>query len=198
MAGHSHILQSERKSAFRVLLDLYTTNAAFRGFSEFAVIGAIVLTFIHGLQPLSMIGNAARTTVTPPKLNDQDVRTQGDIAKLARRDSSMMPQLGDLGLDERYFASDPEPQRTMLTEAWRAYRSKNSHKALELLGAAGSDDPHVLLVRGLALMAQPDRATLRSGVLHLEQAAGKGDVKSMAVLAVLHIIGGTISKRARS
>ena len=189
MAGQSHILQGERKSAFRLLLDLYATNATFRGFCEFAVIGAILLTFIHGLQSFSMIGNAARSAVTPPKLTDQDVRTPGDIVKLARRDSSMMPQLGDLGLDEQYFAGDPEPQRTMLTEAWRAYRSKKSHKALELLGAAGSDDPHVLLVRGLALMAQPDGATLRSGVLTLEQAAGKGDVKSMAVLAVLHIIG---------
>jgi TPR repeat protein len=58
-----------------------------------------------------------------------------------------------------------------------------------LLSGAGSDDPHVLLIRGLALMAQPDAATLRSGVVTLEQAAGKGDVKSMAVLAVLHIIG---------
>ena len=134
MAGQSHILQGERKSAFRLLLELYATNATFRGFCEFAVIGAVVLIFIHGLQSFSMIGNAAHSAVTPPKLTDQDVRTPNDIVKLARRDSSMMPQLGDLGLDERYFAGDPEPQRTMLTEAWRAYRSKNSHKALELLG----------------------------------------------------------------
>jgi TPR repeat protein len=189
MAGQSHILQGERKSAFRLLLHLYAANATFRGFCEFAVIGAIVLMFIHGLQSFSILGNGARIAVTPPKLTEQDVRTPADIARLARRDSSMMPQLGDLGLDEHYFASDPEPQRTMLTEAWRAYRSKNSHKALELLGAAGPDDPHVLLIRGLALMGQPDAATLRSGVLSLEQAAGKGDVKSMAVLAVLHIIG---------
>jgi TPR repeat protein len=189
MAGQSHILQGERKSAFRLLLDLYSTNATFRGFCEFAVIGAIVLTFIHGLQPLSIIGNAARSAVTPPKLTDQGIKTQGDIAKLARRDSSMMPQLGDLGLDERYFAGDPEPMKSVLTEAWRVYRAKDSRKALELLAMAGSDDSHVLLVRGLALMAQPDSATLRSGVLALEQAAGKGDVKSMAVLAVLHIIG---------
>ncbi|WOH54134.1 tetratricopeptide repeat protein [Bradyrhizobium sp. sBnM-33] len=189
MAGHSHILQSERKSALRVLLNLYTTNATFRGFSEFAVIGAIVLTFIHGLQPFSMIGNAARSAVTPPKLTDQDIKTQGDITKFARRDSSMMPQLADLGLDERYFAGDAEPQRATLTEAWRAYRGKNSLKALELLATAGSDNPHVLLIRGLAMMAQPQGAALRSGVLTLEQAAGKGDVKSMAVLAVLHIIG---------
>jgi TPR repeat protein len=189
MADQSHILRSERKSAFRLILDLYATSATFRGFSEFAVIGAIVLLFVHGLQSFSMIGNAARTAVTPPKLTDHDIKTPGDFAKLARRDSSMMPKLSDLGLDEQYFSADPEPQRTMLTEAWRAYRSKNSHKALELLGAAGSDDPHVLLVRGLALMAQPDGATLRSGVLNVQQAADKGDGKSMAVLAVLHIIG---------
>ena len=189
MAGQSHILQGERKSAFRLLLDLYATNVTFRGFCEFAVIGAIVLSFIHGLQSFSMIGNAARTAVTLPKLTDQDIKTQDDITKLARRDSSMMPQLADLGLDERYFAGDTEPQKSILTQAWRAYRGKNSLKALELLETAGSDDPHVLLIRGLAMMAQPQGAALRSGVLTLEQAAGKGDVKSMAVLAVLHIIG---------
>ncbi|OCK61258.1 tetratricopeptide repeat protein [Bradyrhizobium sp. LMTR 3] len=189
MAGQSHILQGERKSAFRLFLDLYAVNATFRGFCEFAVIGAVVLLFIHGLQSFTVIGQAARTAVTSPKLTEQDIKTPNDIARLARRDSSMMPQLGDLGFDEQYFAGDPEPQKSLLTEAWRAYRSKNSPKALELLGAAGSDDPHVLLVRGLALMAQPDGATLRSGVLSVEQAAGKGDVKSMAVLAVLHIIG---------
>ena len=189
MAGQSHILQGERKSAFRLLLELYATNATFRGFCEFAVIGAIVLSFIHGLQSFSMIGNAARTAVTLPKLTDQDIKTQDDITKLARRDSSMMPQLADLGLDERYFAGDTEPQKSILMQAWRAYRGKNSLKALELLETAGSDDPHVLLIRGLAMMAQPQGAALRSGVLTLEQAAGKGDVKSMAVLAVLHIIG---------
>jgi TPR repeat protein len=189
MAGQSHVLQDERKSAFRLVLDLYATNPTFRGFCEFAVIGAIVLSFIHGLQSFSIVGNAARSVVTPSKPTAQDIRTSTDIANLARRDSSMMPKLGDLGIDEQYFAGDAEPQKSMLTEAWLAYRSKNSPKALQLLAAAGSDDPHVLLVRGLALMAQPDSATLRSGVLSLEQAAAKGDVKSMAVLAVLHIIG---------
>lgn len=189
MVGQSHILQGERKSAFRLFLDLCASNATFRGFCEFAVIGAVVLLFTHGVQSFSAIGSAARTTVTPAKLIDLDIKSQSDITKLARRNSSMMPQLGDLGLDERYFASDAEPQRTMLVEAWRAYRAKNSLKALELLEATGSDDPHVLLLRGLATMAQPQNGALRSGVLYIEQAAAKGDVKSMAVLGVLHIIG---------
>ena len=141
------------------------------------------------MQSFSIIGNAARNAVTPPKLTEQDIKTPNDIARLARRDTAMMPKLGDLGLDEQYFGKDAEPQRSTLTAAWHAYRGKNSPKALELLAASGSDDPHVLLVRGLALMAQPDGATLRSGVLSIEQAASKGDVKSMAVLAVLHIVG---------
>jgi TPR repeat protein len=189
MTGQSHILRSERKSAFRVLLALYTNNATFRGFGEFAVIGAIVLLFIHGFQSIPAIGTFAKTAITAPKLTDEDIRTQADIAKLGRRDGTMMPQLGDLGLDERYFADDPEPQKTALTEAWRAYRNKDARKALDLLEPASSTDAHVLLVRGLATMAQPQNGALRSGVLYVEQAADKGDVKSMAVLGVLHIIG---------
>jgi hypothetical protein len=71
MAGQSHILQGERKSAFRLVFDLYAANATFRGFCEFAVIGAIVLMFIHGLQSFSTIDNAARSAVTPPKLTSR-------------------------------------------------------------------------------------------------------------------------------
>jgi TPR repeat protein len=189
MAGQSQILMEKRKSAFRVLFDLYSTNATFRSLSEFAVIGTMVLFFIHGFQSMSVVSSAARTAISSPKLTDQDIKSQSDIAKLGRRDSTLAPRLSELGLDDRYFSGDPEPLRTVLTEAWSAYRKKDSRKALELLEKAGSDDPHVLLVRGLATMAQPQNGALRSGVLYLEQAAAKEDVKSMAVLGVLHIIG---------
>jgi TPR repeat protein len=189
MSGHSHILQRERKSPFRTLLDLYSLNPTFRSFSEFAVIGAIVLLFIHGFQSMSAIGDGARSAVTYPKLTDQDIKNQGDIAKLARRDNTLMPRLSELGLDERYFAGDPEPLRNLLTNAWRAYRSKASNNALQMLETADPGNPHVLLVRGLATIAQPENGSLRGGVLYLEQASSKGDVKSMAVLGVLHIIG---------
>lgn len=189
MADQSHILSDERKGGFRLFLDLYTTNATFRGFTDFAVIGALVLLFIHGIQSISALGNVARTATSPPKLTDQSIKTNEDIAKLGRRDGNLMPRLSELGLDEGYFAGDSEPVRTMLIEAWRAYRNKKSLKALELLEAAPADNAHVLFVRGLASMAQPQNGALRSGVLYLEQAAAKGDVKAMSVLGVLHIIG---------
>jgi len=189
MSGHSHILQRERKSRFRTLLDLYSLNSTFRGFSEFAVIGAIVLLFIHGFQSMSAIGDGVRSAVSFPKLTDQDIKSQSDIAKLARRDNTLMPRLNELGLDERYFAGDPEPLRSLLTNAWHAYRSKASRNALQALESADPGNPHVLLIRGLATMAQPENGSLRSGVLYLEQASSKGDVKSMAALGVLHIIG---------
>src|SRR6185437_5203465 len=177
------------KSAFRILLDLYSVNSTFRGFSEFAAIGAIVLLFIHGFQSMAAIGDAARSATSFPRLTDQDIKKPSDIAKLARRDNIMMPRLNELGLDELYFASDPEPLRTVLTNAWRAYRNNGSRNALQLLETADPGNPHVLLVRALATMAQPENGSLREGVLYLEQAAAKGDVKSMATLGVLHIIG---------
>jgi TPR repeat protein len=187
MSGQSHILQSDKKGVFRLLIDLYSTDSTFRSFCEFAAIGAVVLFFIHGYQSAAAIGKAARSTVSPAQ-TAQVLPDPGDIVKFARR-SNLAPKLNELGLDERYFASDPEPLRTQLTEAWRAYRSKNSSKALELLQLAPADHPHVRLVRGLATMAQPEDGMLRSGARYLEQAAGKSDPKSMAVLGVLHIIG---------
>ena len=66
MARQSHILQSDKKAAFRLLIDLYSTDNTFRNFCEFAVIGAVVLFFIHGYQSVSVIGNAARSAVTSP------------------------------------------------------------------------------------------------------------------------------------
>jgi TPR repeat protein len=108
---------------------------------------------------------------------------------LARRNSSVAPRLNELGLDAGYFAGDPEPLRTMVTEAWQAYSDKNPRKASEILQAAQPDAPHVLLVRGLATIASPQDGALRRGALDIEKAADKGDLKSMAVLGVLHIIG---------
>jgi TPR repeat protein len=186
MSGQSHILQSDKKGAFRLLIDLYSTDNTFRSFCEFAAIGAVALFFIHGYQSASVIGKVARSV--SPAQTEQAVPDQNDIVKLTRR-GNLAPRLSEIGLDERYFANDPEPLGTQLTEAWRAYRNKKSNKALELLQTAPADHPHVLLVRGLATMAQPEDGMLRSGALYLEQAAGKSDAKSMAVLGVLHIIG---------
>ena len=187
MAGQSHILPSDKKPAFRLLIDLYSTDNTFRNFCEFAVIGAVVLFFIHGYQSVSVIGKAARSAVSPAH-TAQALPDKNDIVKFARR-SNLAPKLSELGLDERYFANDPEPLRTLLAEAWHAYRNKKSNKALELLQPAPADHPHVLLVRGLATMAQPQDGMLRAGARYLEQAAEKSDPKSMAVLGVLHIIG---------
>ena len=187
MSGQSHILQADKKGAFRLLIDLYSADNTFRSFSEFAVIGAVVLFFIHGFESAAVIGKVARSAVSPARV-EQAIPDQNDIVKYARR-GNLAPRLNELGLDESYFANDPEPLRSVLTEAWRAYRNKESNKALELLQPTPADHPHVLLVRGLATMAQPEDGMLRSGARYLEQAAGKSDPKSMAVLGVLHIIG---------
>jgi TPR repeat protein len=188
VTGPSQFLQQEKKGPLRLLLDLHATNSTFRGFVEFAVIGAIVLFFIHGMQVVPEFG-AGSAHPTSAKISIQDVKDQGDVARLARRNSTMVPRLNELGLDEHYFAGDAEPLRTVLTEAWRAYRGKAPRKALELLQTAKPDDPHVLLIRGLATMADPQDGSLRSGALYVEEAADKGDVKSMALLGVLHING---------
>jgi TPR repeat protein len=188
VTGHPQFLVRESKGPLRILLDLHEANATFRGFAEFAVIGAIALFFIHGFQALPAVGNLSRAPASPA-VSDKDIRTQDDIARLGRRNSAALPRLNELGLDETYFASDPEPLRTTLIEAWRAYRGKNALKAAELLQGADAGNPRVLLVRGLATMAQPQNGALRTGALDLEAAAAKGDIKAMSVLGTLHIIG---------
>jgi TPR repeat protein len=187
MSGQTHILQARKKGAFRLLIDLYSTDSTFRSFCEFAVIGTIVLFFIHGYQWTSAIGRAAQSGVSSAQ-SAQDPPNPDDIVKFARR-GNLAPRLNELGLDESYFDKDPEPVRSVLTEAWRAYRNRKSNKALELLQPAPPDHPHVLLVRGLATMAQPEDGMLRNGARYLEQAADQYDPKSMAVLGAMYIIG---------
>jgi TPR repeat protein len=187
-AGPALFLEQGKKPALRLLLDLYATDGTFRGFTETALIGVVVLFFMHGLPSIPPLGlGAAPAGAARPSM--QDIANEDDIARLARRNSSVAPRLNELGLGAGYFAGDPEPLRTKLTEAWRAYSDKNPEKALELLQGMPSDEPHVLLVRGLAIIASPENGALRRGVLDIEKAADNGDAKSMAVLGVLHIIG---------
>ncbi|MBR0954211.1 tetratricopeptide repeat protein [Bradyrhizobium canariense] len=187
-AAQQQFLVRERKGPLRVLLDLHAANATFRGFAEFAVIGAIVLFFIHGLQALPSVGLPNRLPASAP-VSEKDIRTQDDIARLGRRNNAALPRLNELGLDETHFAGDAEPLRATLVEAWRAYRSKHSLKSIQLLQGADAGNPRVLLLRGLATMAQPENGALRAGALDLEAAAAKGDVKAMSVLGALYIIG---------
>lgn len=187
MSGKSHILQAKRKNALRLLTDLYSANNTFRSFAEFALIGAIVLFFIHGYQSASSIGKAARGAAVST-MSAIATPDEADIVRFARR-GALAPKLSELGLEENYFSSDPEPLHTQLVHAWRYYRKQDLAKAFEILDTLQSDHPHVLLVKGMATMARPENGMLRNGVLYLEQAAAKSDLKAMAILGVMHIIG---------
>jgi TPR repeat protein len=124
---------------------------------------------------------------SPPPAQTQP-KNQSDIVKIGLRNNLLAPRLNELGLNETYFDSVEQPLRSQLVGAWRLYRDKKPVEAVELLRNA-PDDPHVLLVRGLATIAQPQNGAFRSGIAIIEQAAQKADPKSLAVLGVLHIAG---------
>jgi TPR repeat protein len=181
------VLTAPRKSAPRLFLDLYLAGTGFRGFVDFAVIGTIVLAFIHGIGSIASLNPFASAGGSVPSVN-KEPRTQGDMVKIGVRNSMLAPRLSELGLDESYFNTVAQPLRSQLVDAWRLYRAKQPIEAVELLRTA-PDDPHVLLVRGLATIAQRQNGAFGSGVALIEQAAGKADPKSMAVLGVLHVAG---------
>ena len=64
-AGPSQFLQQEKKSALRLLVDLYATNSTFGGFVQLALIGAVVLFFIHGLQSIAAFDLACGAGLVP-------------------------------------------------------------------------------------------------------------------------------------
>jgi TPR repeat protein len=183
------LLVAPRKSAARLFLDLYLGGSGFRGFVDFAVIGGIVLAFIHGIQPIvAGLSSFASSRAGVPPPAQAAPKDKNDIAKIGLRNNLLAPRLSELGLNETNFDRVDQPLRSQLVAAWRLYRDKKPVEAVELLRNA-PDDPHVLLVRGLATMAQPHNGAFRDGVAMIEQAAGKADPKSLAVLGVLHIAG---------
>jgi len=183
------LLEVPRKSPARLFLDLYQAGSGFRGFVDFAVIGGIVLAFIHGLQPFAtgFRLSGSGTATAPPSVQTQKMDT-GDIVKIGLRNNLLAPRLSELGLDETNFDGVPQPLRLQLVTAWRLYRDKKPVEAVELLRDA-PDDPHVLLVRGLATIAQPYNGAFRSGVAMIEKAAQQSDPKALAVMGVMHIAG---------
>ena len=165
------------------MLTLWLEGGSFRNFVEFALIGAVVLTFLHGLNlDLSPVWNL----FTSPR---GQISEQQSPASIAETKLPITPHLDELIFDEAYFASVDEPLRTHLVDASRAYAAHDYDRMLADVDADDSNDARVLLVRGTAMVKSSDHGTFIRGLELLHTAGERGEAKAIGILGVLRLVG---------
>lgn len=208
------ILGTAHRGPWRVAFDLWRASGSFRGFVEFAVIGAVVISFLGA--PISGIGDLTRSTGaalglwSPTSDRSRETPVSKGIHRNSRAAGSQLtptpapdlsppgfnksappfpPRLSDLALHDNYFATVPEPLRYHLRVALAAYNAHKPRLVNEILWADDLNDRYVLLLRGLASLALPGPEAATAGIGMLERAAGMGEGRATAILGVLKTMG---------
>jgi len=175
------VLPSVRQSGWRLALTLWHAGGSFRNFAEFALIGAIVLAFLHGLSiDLSVLWRSLAQST-------QDVAVQSPAPEKSKL--PITPHMDEVMFDESYFASADEPLRAHLIDASRAYAAHNYQRMLDDVASDDPKDRRVLLVRGAAMVKSPEQDTFTDGLQVLVQAGKFGEAKAIAILGVLRLVG---------
>lgn len=183
-AGPKPILGGKRRSAWQVAVELYQGQTTFRGFAEFALIGAVVLLFLHGVDFKFLQGVDFRGVRAPNVAPSQNSATPSSPAQVWR-----LPNLSDVMFDEAYFSGRPEPLRSQLIDATRALKTNDFARVKKLLIGADPTDRWVQLVLGAAAIASPDPQVFVKGLELLKQSALHADLKAMSILGVVMFVG---------
>jgi TPR repeat protein len=189
-AGTSGILQAPRRPPWLVALDLYRAGGSFRWFSEFALIGGVVLWFLlGGGWGLADLGSLWRAFKAGETSSAPASPVASDLPKVAPAKRAMLPRISDLKIEPGYFDNRPEPLRGKLVAALHAYDWRNSQRVAAALADADPDDRSVWLMGGLNLLTIPGAGSMNAGLEMLERAIEKGESRAMAILGVLKIAG---------
>lgn len=179
------IIEPPRRAPWVVAFDLYKAGGSFRGFLEFALIGAVVLAFLPG----GGFANFATSWVRSLKSSDASTTAPAAPAPLAKPHIPLAPRIADLKIEPSYFDKVEEPLRTKLRNGLAAYYARDWQGVINALSGADTDERHVLLIRGLNQLSVAGQISVTTGLRMLESAAEKGEPRAMAVLGVLKISG---------
>lgn len=170
---------------------LYRQDSTFRGFLDFAVIGALVLLFLHPHGPLAALGLSSAWQ--PDRSQPAAIRelSHGEpptsLDEMLRR-RPMPPVPRGMAIDRSLFAGSSSDSRLALESAADAYESGDPAEATELLAPLDQGDPNVMALLGLARMGRPNADSQLRGVGLLEAAAAAGHRQAMAYLGMLLIM----------
>jgi TPR repeat protein len=178
------VLPASHRGPGRVALDLWRVGGSFRGFTEFALIGAVVLAFLLTGSG-AMKSGGARQIASPGTGNTQVLpgKPKADFK------TPLAPRITDVGFGASYFDDVPEPLRAALVASYKDYYAKLTWEAEQRLLKTNSEHPKVLLMRSVVALANPNRESLNNGLGLLERAIEKGEPRAMAVLGVLKLAG---------
>jgi TPR repeat protein len=193
-ASANPILAPRYRSPLQVALDLWRARGSFRGFAEFAIVGAIVLWFLSAPGRSVQTGGFAPPGPMPSQQASQQ-QVPGEINVLglklkpmgvsAKQQSWAPPRLNEIDLQPSYFDKEAEPLRTTLIAALAAYRERRFAGAYQMLSDANADNPRVLLMQGIARIALRGDGDFQTGIALLRKAADRGDAKAMAFLGIM-------------
>ena len=179
------VIPRSHRGPGRVALDLWRAGGSFRGFTEFALIGTVVLTFLmQGGNPLKLGGG--QQIAAPGSGSLQTAALEKKPPEFA---TPLVPRISDVAFTASYFDDVPEPLRATLVAAFKEYDARGSWEAEQRLLKANADHPKALLMRGVNALARADRNWLHNGIAHLESAVAKGEPRAMAILGVIKVAG---------
>lgn len=211
-AGAKGMLSKEaaRKSFFANLVDLYKSDLAFRGMTDFAIIGAIALMFLDplhkvvwpwsgpggetsaqpsasgGFQGLTApaLGPAAAPTPAPAPVAPAVPIPFADWLKDPRLDPGFL-----FDIDGKAFASSSEADRPRLEAARKSFVLRHANALIEELRQADGNDPNVALLRGAAFAMRQTEEDNRTAESLWRQAASGGSTQAKALLGALLVSG---------
>ena len=187
-ANKAPLAGQRRRGVFAFAIHLYHRDPTFRGFFDFAVIGAIVFLILNPpiLPDLSTLWGPLTTST------GQTPTPQSSLGGLLEKDRPRLPKAPlpiDVELDTQPFDRSAPAVREQLFAATQAYRSAQAARALDILNRSDLADPNVIMLRGLAMLALPGHENLPSGLAALQRAADAGQRQAQTYLALLYISG---------
>lgn len=192
-----------RNSFFAHLVDLYQKEVAFRGMTDFAVIGAVVLAFVSPPQnvvwPWSDTNTSQKTAAAPSSPGASSASTAsapptnaGPVVPIPFTDVFKQPKLS-LGflfdIDDTAFNQSSSADREKLKAARLAIARVIPGEAIDLLRSATPTDPNVMLLRGAAFVLNDDAESNRTAERLWRQAVAGGNKQASALLGRLLISG---------
>jgi tetratricopeptide (TPR) repeat protein len=182
--------QAARKSLIGTLIDLYKGDLAFRGMTDFAVIGFVTMMFLHPPAAIQLptwdIWRPAPTptpgptpTPLPPAAAAVPIQFPPNIKNARFSD----PFIFDI--DKSAFQSSSADDQRRLAEAWVAIALDQSDKALAALKGASDADLNVALLRGAAEAGRRTQAGYKAAQTYWRQAVNGGSVQAKALLGQL-------------
>lgn len=182
VSGQSGRIAPMRRHPLGFALHLYHHDATFRGFTDLAVIGAIVLAF---LAPPSLPRLGPDLLNLPSVSELRDVMLGEPVAAPPTR-----PTLDrSVEIDRSLFNLSPPEIHAKLNAAADAFNTAPPSRVLDLLHGADPRDPNVATMRGIATMALSGGENVAAGMKMLETAAVQGHRQAMRFLGFMHLAG---------